>query len=156
MSKAKPWQYRKSRSFVESFWDRTEKVNECLKWGGSFFVTGYGQVKVNWKNRKAHRVSYELTFGKIPDGLFVLHHCDNRWCVNPQHLYVGTQKDNMADMSTRGRDRVGEKNGNSKLKLFQIELIQHFRRGGASVSALAKQFKVHPTTIYYHTWSVGR
>ena len=151
MSKAKPWQYRKSQSFITSFWERTEKVNECLKWCGSFFANGYGQVKVNWKNRKAHRVAYELTFGEIPNNLCVLHHCDNKWCVNPQHLYAGTQKDNMADRSARGRGPVGEKNGNSKLSNFEIVLIQEARRRGESTLVLAERFDVDSSTIYYHT-----
>lgn len=59
--------------------------------------SGYGAIKINSKTLGAHRVSYELRFGKIPEGLFVCHKCDNKRCINPSHLFVGTAKDNMQD-----------------------------------------------------------
>ena len=78
---------------------------------------GYGVISVNGKERTAHRVTWERTYGFIPNGLFVLHRCDNRPCINPEHLFLGTQRDNCHDRKIKGReaDRRGEKNGRVKI-----------------------------------------
>lgn len=66
---------------------------------------GYAKIEVNGVNKRAHRISYETFVGPIPKGLLVLHHCDVRHCVNPEHLWIGTHKDNTQDMIKKGRDR---------------------------------------------------
>lgn len=86
------------------FWQRVERGPNCWLWSGGTNERGYG--KISDDNRRpayAHRISWEMTNGPIPEGLYVCHHCDNPRCVNPSHLFLGTQKDNLRDMSTKGR-----------------------------------------------------
>jgi hypothetical protein len=75
----------------------------CKEWTGWRADNGYGMRTVNGKRTTAHRHAYEEAYGSIPDGLFALHHCDNPPCVEPLHLFLGTQKDNMRDMMEKGR-----------------------------------------------------
>lgn len=85
------------------FWKKVDRrgPDECWKWTGAINQAGYGA----FGNNHAHRTSYEITYGPIPDGLFILHKCDNPPCVNPNHLFVGTHQDNMRDMISKGRAR---------------------------------------------------
>src|ERR1035437_755093 len=91
------------------FWDRVLMGDGCWPWAGKIHVgTGYGVVyagggRGHEREERAHRVAWALTFGPIPPGLSVLHKCDNPPCVNPDHLYLGTHQDNMADVVARGR-----------------------------------------------------
>lgn len=88
----------------EHLLDRIRKdENGCWNYIGCTNSTGYGHIRKNGKVQKAHRVSFEYFIGPIPDGLFICHKCDNPACVNPDHLYAGTQKDNVRDMFSRGR-----------------------------------------------------
>lgn len=82
------------------------KPNGCLEWTGSTNARGYGQIKIDGKPIKTHRLAWELANDEIPDGLHVLHHCDVPLCCNPEHLFLGTQADNMADMAAKGRHAI--------------------------------------------------
>lgn len=86
------------------FMSKVEKTDTCWNWKASCHKIGYGDFRVGKNMRRAHRVSYTLFVGEIPDNKKVLHKCDNRRCVNPDHLFLGTQKDNMIDMIKKGRD----------------------------------------------------
>lgn len=99
----------------ERFILRTVYGLGCWEWRGSFFRSGYGQFTLRnpeggRKNWSAPRFSWTRTNGPIPPGLSVLHRCDNRKCVRPDHLFLGTHQDNMADMKAKGRARSGRKN----------------------------------------------
>lgn len=101
---------RRPRSLVRLKSDFEKKVAyipfySCQEWLGYLNPGGYGQFQVGGKARIAARVSYELYKGKIPEGTIVCHSCDNPACVNPEHLWLGTYKDNMVDMISKGRGK---------------------------------------------------
>lgn len=97
------------KTLEERFWEKVEKLegdNACWVWTSNINRTGYGQIGQGGQGGKtlsAHRLSYEWHFGKIPEGLSVLHRCDNRRCVNPEHLFIGTAIDNVRDCIAKGR-----------------------------------------------------
>jgi len=104
---------------MERFYEKVmpEPMSGCWLWMAGTNNHGYGKFQINRKSRYAHRVSYELNVGPIPDGLRVLHKCDTPGCVNPAHLFPGTDADNVRDMMEKGRkaQTPGEDNGNAKL-----------------------------------------
>lgn len=101
---------RKRKPLEERFWAKVAKSDSCWNWTGSLAGSGYGYLhigdKVERKPRTAHRVSWEIHNGPIPEGLWVLHKCDNRKCVNPEHLFIGDRVDNMRDCAAKGRVTV--------------------------------------------------
>lgn len=125
--------------------------SDCWYWYGAMHKLGYGLMSALGES-KAHRISWRLHKGDIPDGLFVLHKCDVRNCVNPDHLFLGTQTDNMRDMVKKGRCRNatgrGEDNCRSKLTNLKAQLIrEEFARGGIMQIELAKKYNLSPMTI---------
>lgn len=125
-------------------------LNDCWVWRGHVDEIGYGRFPYEGEN-KAHRVAYALFNGAIPNGMLVLHKCDNRQCVNPAHLFLGTQKDNMADMSAKDRGVAprlfGERNPMSKLSAEQVAEIRAMVEGGAKQIDACKRFGVSPMTV---------
>lgn len=87
------------------FWSKVQKTSGCWEWMARRDKDGYGQFRLKGKMRGAHKASWELTHGSIPDGLWVLHKCDNPSCVRPDHLFLGTAKDNTQDMVSKDRNR---------------------------------------------------
>ncbi len=122
----------------------------CIIWNGyKNKSNGYGMTH-DAENRStyAHRIAWELANGPIPDGLWVLHKCDNPPCVNVEHLFLGTRQDNIDDMVSKGRQRKGEDHHNSKLSHADIQSIrQRYETGESSQISLAKEFGVHVVTI---------
>lgn len=125
----------------------TRKEGECLVWIGSTGAYRYGQIKHAGKMRRAHRVMYELHYGVSPGPKVVRHSCDNSLCVNPEHLILGTQADNVQDMLVRNRHKPlsGAENGRAKLDADKVREIRRrfkarHRRDGAR--ALGREFGV--------------
>jgi hypothetical protein len=107
---------------------------ECQIWDGGITVHGYGYVYLDGKQEKAHRVAWQLYRGEIPQGLCVLHHCDIRLCVNPNHLFLGTRSDNLRDMTEKGRRVSGERHGMSKLTADQVKQIRESNETQAKIA----------------------
>lgn len=136
--------------------------NNCWEWQKYRNKVGYGMCRINKKTTHAHRFSAMAFLGfEINSSLFVLHKCDNRRCVNPKHLFIGTQKENMKDCSQKGRfnNRKGIANPRAKLTYEQVKIIKNRLQQGERQTALAKEFFVTQATIWkiknnirwYHT-----
>lgn len=122
----------------------------CWNWSASTISKGYGQCNVRYlKERFAHRVSFRAFKGEIPAGTDVLHTCDNRLCVNPSHLFLGSKKDNAQDMKAKGRHLYGERNTEAKLTEKQVLQIHRlYKSGKFSTYKLADRFRVVQGTIW--------
>jgi hypothetical protein len=114
-----------ANDFQKRFWDNVVvSKSGCWEWQGSVFKnTGYGCITINSKPCLAHRVSYEQSYGEIPNKLMILHKCNNKLCINPEHLYAGTHNDNMKDMANADTLK-GERNANSILTEKQVKEIK--------------------------------
>jgi len=139
---------------------RNWKVNPitgCWEWQLWLTRGNYGQVTWNNKPKRAHRVTYELKYGPIPEGLFVCHKCDNPRCIRPKHLFLGTPRENTHDSMQKGRRRYGG-SGNPKAKLTDelVLSILSWCKYEVDNKLIATRYKVHPTTIRLirkgHTW----
>ena len=125
------------------------KRDDCWIFTGRLNKQGYGTIKVGGKYgcpHHVHRIVYEFYKGKILPGLLICHKCDVKACCNPDHLFMGTQKDNMQDMIKKGRQvkTFGEKSGNHKLKKEQVDKIRVDNR---KYLEIAKEYKVSKSTI---------
>jgi hypothetical protein len=127
----------------------------CWVWVRHKDLDGYGTFGLKGKNYKAHRWAYKLYNGIIPKGLSVCHTCDNRCCVNPEHLFVGTTTDNMADKASKNRQAKGSKNGKAILTEEKVLEIKKALKNSTIVEVAAK-FKVAKSTISHirsgRTW----
>jgi hypothetical protein len=131
----------------ERFWNKVDigSYDECWEWQAGLYPDGYGKFRTGSKMERAHRIVYEMNIGKIPEGLLVIHSCDNRKCVNPGHLRVGTMKDNARDCKERGRMiRVyGERCSATKLSAASVAAIREMHAmGGVARKALAQWFNI--------------
>ena len=169
------------KSFETRFWRYVNKngpllrpdLGNCWVWTGGIGKNGKphrGHIRIGRSDEGqigASRASWIVHFGKIPDKKFVLHHCDNGICVRPDHLYLGTQRDNMADKSNRGRHHLlgrgylvaGDKNANSKLDWDAVSSIrQRCKKMGVAPSSVAKEYGITVGAVYHilcnRTWRV--
>lgn len=134
---------RPIRPAADRFWAKVNKrgPSDCWDWTGSHDQHGYGQIRISRRAVKAHRFSYELHKGPIPEGLDCLHHCDRPSCVNPDHLYAGDAKQNTADAIARGRAVMpppnqveGETNGSAQHTNAQVRAFrEQFAEMGTSI-----------------------
>lgn len=138
---------------VKRFWLKVDKrgpipehapqLGNCWDWLGAKRKSGHGYFHVNRKPSLPHRFSYELHKGQIPDGHSVLHKCDRGCCVNPAHLFTGTQLDNMRDCSNKKRTPLGERSGSCALNESQIREIRRlYDSGEKKISQIAKSYPV--------------
>ncbi len=142
--------YKKYGTLEERFWEKVHKTSGCWNWSASVSSTGYGQIHVNKRPDRAHRVSWRLHFGAIPGGLFVLHKCDNRLCVKPDHLFLGTHFDNMSDMVRKGRhhgtSNPGESHPLAKKTAIEILKIRSLS-GSVRQRDIARLFGISQTQV---------
>lgn len=140
-------------SLPARFWGKVDTAagpTGCWLWRGGVSADGYGLFAIKSRANKASRVAWTLTNGPIPPGLLVCHHCDNPPCVNPAHLFLGTNRDNVMDMVRKGRRA-------SKLTASQVRDLRAQRMAGASEREVADRYGVSPVTIRdavaRRTWS---
>lgn len=163
--------------FEERFWGRVQKTDGCWLWTGNKMRRGYGitynaGIYEGGKREPAHRISYRLAYGDFPKNLLVCHHCDNPPCVKPDHLFLGTHKDNFLDAKNKNRVPTGVRhwtsvkpelikrgfksperalsgstNPNSRLTEKDVSRIRFLRSKGSKYADLAKAFNVKQDTI---------
>jgi len=150
-----------NKDIIERFWSKVNKDTgtDCWEWEGASLSAGYGTLTIGSRTDGsrdillAHRMSYEIHKGDIPEGNVVMHSCDNPRCVNSAHLSVGTYKDNMQDCILKGRFRSGvnrgENNGSSKLTEDEVLCIRSESDDGASRASLGRKYGVSETLIRF-------
>lgn len=140
------------RPLAERFWEKVDRrgPDECWEWTASINRKGYGGISTgsirrgDYKRHIASRVSWELHYGPIPDGMFVCHNCDNPPCVNPAHLWLGTHTENLQDMSAKGRASTPS----AKLTKEQVIEIRQLYADGMGQTAIAERYDVRHEAIY--------
>ena len=152
--------YQREKSLFIKFWEKVlvDDDDKCWEWNASKNKKGYGNFYISVGHSKdkhclSHRMAYKFRYGDFDESLFVCHKCDNPSCVNPSHLFLGTNQDNMNDKKEKGRINGqihGEKNSNAKLKekdIIRIRKLYNPRK--YTLNMLAKEYNVHHSTIGY-------
>ncbi len=131
----------------ERFWSKVNTSDECWEWQGARSKSGYGIIWNKGENCSAHRISWELFNSQIPEKTMVLHHCDNKTCVNPKHLFLGTAKDNTRDSVNKNREYFKKGEGHPD-HLFTNAQIREIRASPLSQYRLSKQYRVSEWCIH--------
>lgn len=151
---------------ITRFWSKVKKTRKCWEWTACLSSDGYGVFRVRNKNKRAHRVAYELCVGPIPASKCVLHVCDNTKCVKPTHLWLGTNADNVHDAMQKGRFKAwaiplkcrarGERHGMSKLTEHIVRKIKQRYKDGERQTDIAEDYGITRHTVWnvvhHRTW----
>lgn len=145
-SNSRPRREPQAADVADRFWSRVERGNGCWIWTGGLSSNGYGSFGARRASISAHRFSYELTKGPIPEGMLLMHSCDNPRCVNPDHLTPGTNADNMLDMVTKRRNGDRPAPARPRYKLDE-GAVRAIRASTKSNAELARDYGVARTTV---------
>lgn len=126
---------------------RTERHGDCMVWTGALQSRGYGQTAISGRQTSSHRAAWTLAFGAIPAGMFVCHRCDRRACINPEHLFLGTAKDNSTDMVRKGRSPRGPRQPRSKLNPTMVREIRARLHSGDAQVHIARAFGISQSLV---------
>jgi hypothetical protein len=129
------------------FYAKVDTTGDCWVWTGQKIPSGYGRFTMQGRRHMAHRAAYTLFVGNIPDGMDVLHRCDNPPCCNPDHLFLGTDADNTYDKLMKGRMARGEGIGMAKLSELDVQDLRQLHASGMSFARLAPLYGVDSTTV---------
>lgn len=141
----------KPQPVADRFWAKVQKSDGCWIWTAAKQKHGYGLFTIRFhpaRHALAHRKSYELVNGPVPEGMDVLHRCDNRQCVRPDHLFLGTQADNNRDMKAKGRASRGTNHFLASLNESKVRLIRGLHAKGETVKNISGVVGVTPGTVY--------
>lgn len=143
---------RRPTPIATRFWSKVEKTEGCWLWVGAKGRLGYGNIEYSGRCFSAHRIAYEMLVGVIPAGMEVCHRCDNRACIRPEHLFLGTHKENMADAVAKGRmvfaePMLGENNHASRLFGRDIHYIRGLGKIGFTQREVSKMYGVSQVTV---------
>jgi hypothetical protein len=135
---------------TDRFWPYVQKTHDCWLWTGFTHRQGYGRIWVRTRLELTHRVAWRLTYGPIPPGMCICHHCDNPRCVRPSHLFLGPQRDNVHDMEAKGRGKKCKGSQHHMTKLTDTDILtirSRYAAGRTTQQTLADRYNVTPSTI---------
>lgn len=142
-----------SEKVLSRFWEKVNKKgeSECWNWLSAKNISEYGQIEYNGNTIPSHRISWMIHNGEIPKDLYVLHRCNNPKCVNPKHLYIGTQNDNMKQMVNDGRSCYGERHWCSKLNWDTVNKIreEYANDKNVTIHGLSDRYRMSTTAMTY-------
>lgn len=134
---------------IDVFWSKVNKTDNCWEWTGATYPTGYGVANCYSRGLVAHRLSWIITNGNIPEGKFICHHCDNRLCVRPDHLFLGNYLLNRRDADSKGRMPKGELVWNAKLNWDIVKnMRRNYIRGVTSYAVLSRKYGIDKSAIH--------